>query len=281
MTLLGTGYSLPIAVFVAGERYYLDMTSSDLTPTPIVDKNGRQTTVHKRHNAVSTSTALAALKPPAASSAYHIDRLSMYAPVEYMLKEELILKDRRLSNEQIGEMLDDLHPDTLLKLETIKNDFEGGYFVVQQAIHESAVGASVAPMNNLALFYDGVPEHEHERRRYMAYVNGLGNSPGFDDDEDFSKSPESVQRAMKAVFKVTLGVTREHYRTSNIGGSMWTYLSSNALVSLIMDRPDDAERIIAILADRPKMPCFTPDEVNHLRQMLDQNVSSPLTEGIL
>jgi hypothetical protein len=257
------------------------MTSSDLTPTSIVDKNGKQTTVHKRQPAPSAPKVLAGLKPTASPSANHADRLSMYVPVEYMLKEELFLKERKLSHDQIGEMLDDLHPDTLIKLAKVKDDFEGGYFLVQQAIHEAAVGASVAPMNNLALFYDGAPPHEHERRRYMAYVNGLANPAEFDDDQDFSKSPESVQRSMKAVLKVTLGVTMQHYRTSNIGGTMWTYLSSNALAGLVMERPEDADRIITILTDRPKMPCFTPDEVGHLRDMLDQNVAAPLAEGIL
>lgn len=260
------------------------MSNFPLISTSIVDKNGKQTTVRKRavSNQNSTSaSAIAKVKPAALPKPMHLDRLSDDpSSLEYALKTEFSIKARRLSNKRIGEMLDALQPDTMSKIESLwgadHNDF-----VVQQVIFESSKRGSVAPLNNLALFYTDEPRKTYQSREFHSYVYGLANLSEFEDDEDFSKAPEALQKSMKAVLKVTLDADGRNRRSMEIGSSIWTYLTSEPLVRLIIERPDDADRIISIINGRPEVQFYREDQVDHLREMLYQNVISALDEGTL
>lgn len=258
------------------------MSNLPLIPTPIVDKNGKQTTVRKRAVTNASASALAGLKPTAATKPKHLDRLSDDPDtIEHALKTEFSIKARRLSNKRIGEMLDALQPDTLSKIESLWKEADYNDFVVRQVINESARRASSALLNNLALFYNEDYRKNCQQGDFHSYVYGLACISEFEDDEDFSKAPEALQKSMKAVLKVTIEATGRNRGSMQIGGAMWKYLSSEALVRLIIQRPDDADRIVSIINGRTEVKFYREDEIDHLREMLDQNVITTLDDGML
>lgn len=258
------------------------MTNSNLIATPIVDKNGKPTTVHKRAVLTKTSSTLAATNPQVSPAAKHIDRLGDEpGSMEYLLKQELSLKARRLSNKKIGEMLDQLHPDTLATLEDIVNDWDGGDFVVSQSMEWAARGGKIAPLNNIALFYDKSLGVDYQRREFHAYIGGLdAHRMDGEPTRDFTQRTEAEQRSMRALLEVTLNLP-SRTRSSEINNEIWTYLPSAPLTDLIVERPEDADRITKIITERPEMKFHSPEQVAVLRGMLDQNVATSLTDGIL
>jgi hypothetical protein len=259
------------------------MTNPNLIATSIVDKNGKPTTVHKRAVSTKASSTLAAAKPKASPAASHIDRLSDEAgSMEFRLKQELSLKARRLSNKKIGEMLDQLHPDTLRTLENIVDEWDGGDFIVSQSMEWAAKGGKIAPLNNLALFYDKTLGKDYQRRMFHAYIGGLdAHTMDGEPTRDFTQRTEAEQRSMRALLEVTLNLPSKHVHTSDINHELWTYLPSTPLVELIIERPEDADRITKIITERPDAKFHSPEEIEALRDMLDQNITSSLTNGIL
>lgn len=259
------------------------MNRENLTPTTVVDKNGRRTTVHKRSGVpASSSQKLATVKLQSSPAANHIDRLSDDPDsMEYQLKQFILNlpKSRQPSNKRLGTMLDNLHCDTLDTLSTIQKEWTRGTFVVTQSLRSAMYTGSIAQVNNLAFFYDKNLGEDYQKTMFHTYVHGVQEHVGL--GVDATTAPESTQKSMRALLIAALNLPLGKTNNIEVKHESWNLIPSTPLGKLIMDRPEDVDRIVKIITDRPDMKFHNVFEIETLRELLEQDVPNTLSDGVI
>lgn len=264
------------------------MSNSPLIPTPIVDKNGKQTTVLKKPITSASAPSLAGMKPTIAPQTiqpgqYGIRPGSDFADRGRSAKELLAAMDgkhsRRLTTLEVDRMIADLHPDTLSTLDMIADTWKHGWLVPMAAAKLSAKERNIATFNNTAFFHN-MPVATEDRRTFVSYISGLQTHHAADEPSvDYSVATEEEQGRARAILKVAFGLPNHTY-DSQFRGSMRTSLTKH-LVAIIRRRPEDADRIIAILQSRDDLSSRSPGHMNTLEDLLDYDISRQFTDGLL
>lgn len=264
------------------------MSKAPLVPTPIVDRNGKRTTVLKKPVPPVSASALAEVKPTVAPQGiqpgqYGVRPGAEFAALGRSAKELLAAMDgkssRRLTTLEVDRMIDDLHPETLSTLDMIADTWKHGWLIPIAAAKLTAKERNIATFNNTAFFHD-MPTTTEERRTFVSYISGLQTHHAADETSvDYSVATEEEQQRARAILKVALELPNHTY-DSQFRGSMRTSLTKH-LVAIIRRRPQDADRIIAILQSRTDLSSRSPGHMNTLEDMLEHDISRQFTDGLL
>jgi hypothetical protein len=261
------------------------MTSNRTVPTPIVNKNGVSTTVHKRvDNPLGASRTNLPSPPtplPKAAPAKHggmtMDQLNESpSSMAFTLRNEMDRNRHRLSANVRAKALRTLHPETLDKLQdnvrTVINVFT-------RAMDSSLKARNFGLLNNMAVLFDQCDEVTYNS--FDRFVTGLERSgdlksAGF---KDYSEATEEELKPVRAVLRASI-VLPHPYSGRVIGYNMEsTGIGSDRLVDLIESRPDDVDYIIQLLQER-KLPVDSEEDIAAVTGLLD-NSQPALRDGLL
>jgi hypothetical protein len=161
----------------------------------------------------------------------------------------------------------------------IADTWKHGWLIPIAAAKLTAKERNIATFNNTALFHD-MPSTTEERRLFVSYISGLQTHHANDEPSvDYSVATEEEQQRARAILKVAFELPAHTY-DSQFRGSMRTSLTKH-LVAIIRRRPEDADRIIAILQSRKDLSSRSPGHMNTLDELLDHNISRQFTDGLL
>lgn len=259
------------------------MSNGNLIPTPIVDKNGRQTTVRRKAVAsTGPGSLIPRVSPSAVSMATNPPRVGEPGFALFKMKNALSYIPRLdIEDETINRMLADIRPETLESLDKLSGTWRESAPIISYCAENAAKERSAASFNNLALFQH-LAADAGSRERLAELISGLQAYNRVEDEvvDYTAATPEQAIQA-RALLKVTLGIRPKHWRTSMYREVRRLHLSSPNLVEMIRSRPQDADRLVAIMNQHTGMVPRSPAHIKELESMLDQNISDTLIDGIL
>lgn len=241
------------------------MASNNLTPTPVVDKNGRQTTVYRK-GAVS----------PVVKSLPKVSHVADTVVSDRdMLIESLVdgYSAYGLASSSLPRELAS-YPDEVLDAlwELYDADPEGrasslGGMVRRRIMYDHRDVSGVRE----ALRFFPIVHGFYSYRVLSPIVDSLHRYSELPACEDFTQQPESVQRQCDALLTVHRELLDSYPMGINQGAHI---LKSSELIDLIMREPDKAERIGRIIGERKS------DDVAMIREVLSAEVKS-MSSGVL
>lgn len=263
--------------------------AKNLIPTPIVDKNGKATTVHKKTSSVSSSqgkipapvingcdapitgTPLPVpqhLTPAELTSLLGaIDSVDKFAKVESELDRDALAVTKRILDE--GS----------LSLEVIDMTMQLAYVGTVQS--RRATPEAVPP--NHVLHYNRLLIAEHlqlggeQSGEAEAAIRGLARNLDLGDEYMGKIETEEELAGCSAVVsfmqKCTESCTSGNVHNGSGGSMVGAYIRNKHLDALIRERPDDIDTIVSYVQDRGMNPT-NKGPVNALRKHLDENTQS-------
>lgn len=263
--------------------------AKNLIPTPIVDKNGKATTVHKKTSSVSSSqgkipapvingcdapitgTPLPVpqhLTPAELTSLLGaIDSVDKFAKVEGELDRDALAVTKRILDE--GS----------LSLEVIDMTMQLAYVGTVQS--RRATPEAVPP--NHVLHYNRLLIAEHlqlggeQSGEAEAAIRGLARNLDLGDEYMGKIETEEELAGCSAVVsfmqKCTESCTSGNVHNGSGGSMVGAYIRNKHLDALIRERPDDIDTIVSYVQDRGMNPT-NKGPVNALRKHLDENTQS-------
>jgi hypothetical protein len=245
------GMTLP----VTGEplRYCFCMAiNSSLVPTVITDINGKTTTVHKKPT--STKVSSPRLPAPVLSGARKPSRAELTEQALKELAKHSVPTTGTLSADMMRDSLNGCSDSFLQRMGSlIDGDNRIAYGIAEQLVADEPEQDIV----ECAHFYKllDIPLY----RKAQSLIKSVTQYEAFSVHDDLSKADDEVQAQCLAVMHATLIVDAEcdlakddpshpleHLNTS----SPWPWLlfKDEALVDLIRERPQDAEKIARVAA---------------------------------
>jgi hypothetical protein len=153
-----------------------------------------------------------------------------------------------------------------------------------RAVNSCIRDKSMATLNNIAVFGDMCDDERAGDFDY--YIAGLNSYAEWDSHKvvDYSKASEDERAAARALLEATFGLEGNPgylYVSDNMHASVpHTRIISPLLAKLVMDRPEDAERIVSLLKERHLM-VDVPEDIIDLEEILDSGYDGALREGVL
>lgn len=221
-----------------------------LVPTAIVDKNGRLTTVHRR---------AASSVPKPSDFPSPVPRLAERS------KQEIIpgiideLNELKMIDagdvEYLTEKLDEYTLDFLVRAEAALQESPEMSSLVGLLIES---GADEFHINEAIRFFPEMESRDFwDALRLIKTLHGY--YPSLPEEDDYSKASPAVQSQCSALLKVTSAVrlsTRDErgtMRMISVGDKNFdrvAILNDERMIALVLDNPEQAERIIEIITDR-------------------------------
>lgn len=257
----------------------------NLIPMQIVDKNGRRTTVHRRDETTRPSNAFGlpavSLSKPSPTAQYKagLERLSNSGT---MIGQRLLLliQKTKLNRDIKIRMLDELHEDTLSILD--KSSLRDEYNFQNLLLDSCMRYKSLLSLNNAAVIADVADECDDLHRKvFHTYVDGLQMYRNIKDPYiDWSLASDDEKEVPKALVRAAIGLNKPYSQVNMWVNSKPRHITSNLLADLIEKRPQDVQRIIALVNDRePELE--TEQDIANLEGLLELEAENPLTSGLL
>lgn len=256
-----------------------------LVATPVVDKNGRRTTVHKRSlNApVSGTGSIPPVSSPQSSlmSQYLSGMEALNAsPTLIGQRLRIVMQEAKVHKKIKAVMLAELHEDTMTLIDqsALGNEAE----VQKQLIASCMRQRTVAPLNNAAVVADVAAEcDELHRKVFATYVDGLqmyrySNTPLI----DWSSKNADEQEVPKALVRAAIGLKKPYSQVNSWVDGKPRHIMSEYLAELVMKRPRDVQRIIDLVNLRD-LPVEREEDITALEGLLDQDTENSLISGLL
>ena len=259
---------------------------SHLVPTPVVNKNGTLTIVHKKPSSAPPSAAVIppASLPQRTASAAKLSGLQALAAassrtahdIHWMFTHNKKKVGKRVQDAMVAE----IHQDTFAVLDMQGPRPHAG--VVSQVFHSSVMSKSFIPLNNLAVVSEVM--HECDEQHFMVfstYVAGLQMYRQHSDPlTDWSSKSAAEQEIPKALIRAAMGLKKPYAQTNAWVEGNPRHIVSEELTELVMKRPQDVQRIIALVNERD-LPVDTEQGIGTLEGLLDQETENPLISGLL
>jgi hypothetical protein len=260
----------------------IDMSNGNLIPTPIVDKNGRQTTVRRKAAAPAVPSNLIPRVSSSVGLVSDPPRIGEPGFALYKMKNALSYIPRLdIDDETINKILADIRPETLESLDKLSGTWRESVPIISYCAENATKERSVASFNNLALFQHLAADAEG-KVRFAELISGLQAYNLVEGEVvDYTAATAEQASQARALLKVTLGINPKHWRASTYREVRRMHLSSPHLVKMIQKRPEDADRLIAIMNQHTGMLARSPAHIAALESMLDQNIANSLIDGIL
>lgn len=198
-----------------------------------------------------------------------------------MLKVALTTKARKLSPRLTEKILSTLHPDTLGSLEALLARSDRGWFNIQEIVEKCAKERTMSHLNNLAL-YQHAFEPRHPQSTFHNYICGLqAHIPDSEPPTDYSFASEAEQKQGLALLQTAMEIGYQYTISNPARHGRGIFIDRRNLIQLILERPDDAPRIVDLIHTRPDLSVRTPDDMKHLVALLEQDAPKSLMDGLL
>jgi hypothetical protein len=261
------------------------MPSNRTVPTPVVNKNGVSTTVHKRVDNLMGSGSAKLPSPsvplpkstPTGHGGVTLERLrGTPGNIAHLLQNEIERNRYKLSDNLVAKSLRTLHPETIGKLDahvrTVLNVFT-------RAIDASLKARNFGLLNNMAILFDHCDDESYNSfNRFVSGLERTGDlkSPSF---KDYSEATEEELEPVRAVLRAAMSLPHP-YSGQVIGyNNVARRIKSDRLVDLIESRPDDADYIVQLLKER-RLPVDSEEDIAVIIGLLD-NSQRALRDGLL
>lgn len=259
---------------------------SHLVPTPVVNKNGTLTTVHKKPSSTPPS---AAVIPPASlskrtASPQKLSGLEALAAsssrtahdIHWMFTHNKKKVGKRVQDAMVAE----IHEDTFAILD--KQGARSNAGVISQVFHSSVRNKSFVNLNNLAVVSEVMNDCDEQHFMvFSTYIDGLQMYRQHSDPlSDWSSKSAAEQEIPKALIRAAMGLKKPYSQTNPWVEGNPRHIVSEELTDLIMKRPQDVQRIIALVNERD-LPVDTEQGIATLEGLLDQETENPLISGLL
>ena len=264
----------------------MSQNRSHLVPTPVVTKNGTLTTVHKKPSSTPPSATVVppVSLPQRAASPQKQSGLEALAASSSRTAKDLhwcfVSGKVRLSKRVKDSMVDGIHEDTLAILDKPGTRPNAG--IISQVFDSSVMSRSFVHLNNLAVVTDVLNECDKTHFSvFVTYIDGLQMyRPNSDPLIDWSHKNAAEQEIPKALIRAAMGLKKPYAQVNPWVDGNPRYITSEGLTELIMERPQDVQRIITLVNERD-LPVDTEDGIAALRGLLDQETETPLISGLL
>jgi hypothetical protein len=251
----------------------------ELIPEKRLDKNGVLTTKHVRAIPKGTSsgrplpnvddTAARALK------AFDSIRNQRGTIALYLVNEiQRELELGKSSQSVVERLVLTLHPKTLGRLERFNRIVLNG---ITRNISVGIAERSFSRLNNFAVlrdYSDGLTDGEASM-----LIGGLNAHRLRSEYIDYSDATEEELVVPRAVIHAARTLDSRNITEDAAAKVPSKHISSHLLVSLIQDRPQDVDRIVAIVNERD--PVLTTDGINGIIQILDSGTHDAVLDGAL
>lgn len=224
--------------------------NSELVPTPVVDKNGRLTTVHK-HGTVAGRRA-ASFPAPHVPAVPLPSREDIISGIMDQIREmDFIFSEYEAK--EIRSYLEERTPEFLSKAGAVFRSPKSAV-IAGKLIR----GLETPTLINEAVLY--MPQMEY--RGFWETVHLIktlhGYYPGLPKADDYSEVDQSVQDRCLALLKVTcaarhMGQTDKALKATTVGRNNRDrayVLRDERLISLLLEQPQRADEIVRIIAER-------------------------------
>jgi hypothetical protein len=226
--------------------------TSNLTPTPVVDKNGRQTTVYKRaEGSVKYATVIPA--PVVVDPAQ--DEID--AKVNWIIDEidESVHLSDQEDREAVRSTLETYSPEFLIKVEEALQHLETvtiASLLIAAGESESLVSEALTfmPQMEVVRFHESLNLVKSLHRDYY---------PGLPKVKDYGVADDHVQSQCIAILKISLAMKRYSddrdgdlrmvdVGTENIDRA--AIMADQRMIALVLERPDEADLIVDTIRER-------------------------------
>ena len=225
--------------------------TNPLVPTPVVDKNGRLTTVYKRQEVSGRDGSV--LPSPVVTELKRAKQDIISGIVEEMREMNLCWNDDEI--ESITHTLNGYAIASLLMVEdALQKDAESASLVgllIQAEEEQEFVSEALLYMPQMG--YKGFWDAARQVKTLHGYY------PTLPPCDDYSKADEYVQQQCAALLKVTAAVdtmardgnqTMKMTAVGNKNLDRVAILSDSRLIEYVIDHPQSADQIVALIADR-------------------------------
>jgi hypothetical protein len=226
--------------------------TNNLIPTPVVDKNGRQTTVYRRaEETVSHATGIPA---PMVAAPVQDEVEKRINRIIDEIGESVSLADQE-DREAIRSTLETYSPEFLIEVEEALQHLE----TVTIASLLIAAGES-EPLVNEALTF--MPEMEvvgfHESFRLVQSLH-RDYYPGLPKVENYGAADDHLQSQCLAILKVSLAMKRHSddrdgdLRMADVGRrniDRAAIMADQRMIALVLERPNDVDLITDTIKER-------------------------------
>lgn len=260
-------------------------SNPNLVPTVVTDKNGRRTTVHRKATSVppsGTASIPPASLPKTSIEEQYVAGLNSLTSSGTMIGHRLylIMQRAKINKKTKIEMMEGLHEDTLTILN--QSDLSDASGVQNELIDSCLRKRALIPLNNAAVVADVLQEcDESHRGVFHTYVDGLQMYRASSDPLiDWSTRDAAEHEVPKALIRAAIGLKKPYSRVNAWVDDKPRHVMSEELVELIMKRPQDVQRIVALVNQRD-LPVDTEQDIANLEGLLDQDTENPLISGLL
>ena len=237
-----------------------------LIPTPIVDRNGRRTTVYRKPASSSAAVNLPPVKSTVSQSPTQVDRSALIESIRYNVSQKAA---RGRNMPELIPYLDNFDDDLLVRLKDYHTDDTHGYDRISRAILNRTVA------NELRELVHFSPLIHHDARDATArmLINSLREYVvQLPSAASYSKTEKPVREKAEALVRVLSAVAHVD-GTSAFDGYGNTY-PNRELIDLIVSSPEKAELMANVILGRKST------DVNMIREVLI-NDSVPMSDGVL
>lgn len=252
-------------------RYSSFMNRNRLVRTPIVDKNGKPTTVHKRTGSGSDKTDQALPAP---------ELKPKRDPAQAYVEDAFTPCVDRLPPVERQKLMATLHPETLPRMVDMKRRHPNMImFAIKTAIDLSADNGDFAVFNSLILLGHSADESESQWYRDavfaltgIEYINDSPSPIDFTQEED--PRLEGARPLFDTLMKGNYNNDLIEYQT--LPNHQGVFIFHHPDVGrLVMARPDKAEEIVDLYFERKE---YDPEL---FASVLNSTSSPAINDGIL
>lgn len=237
-----------------------------LVPTRIVDRNGKQTTVHRKAAQQSGSE----WKPPAVAVSVPTglsaeEREQMITAIRYKASASILRGQNMVGLERHLSGFDD---DLLKSIRECQVNVPTGHARVNGAIVDKCSSSEVREM----IHFSPLVEDAHRYTALMMIIRSLRHYPQLPEATEYSSAEEPVRAKAEALVKVLCEVFWGRGKGAFTGDGS-TY-PDDELIDLVVSSPEKAELIANFIVDRETT------DVNLIRELV-ANDAVPLSDGVL
>lgn len=217
------------------------MTRNPLIPTPTVDKNGRQTTVHKR--ADTGASKAAANIPMVALKLQQED--NCHVIINYGFESDLSAV--KMSDNVRAKMMSTLNENTLETAESILRDYNEGTITFRKATNWCAENRNFAVLNGYVALLDEAENKDRDTQLDILYaMKGLQYSRHSRAEIDITNPDDENAEGGRALVKALIenretGIVVRHNLKKN--QSAYTF-RDHEVGTMIVERPDRVNEIV-------------------------------------
>lgn len=251
----------------------------DLVPEKRMDKNGVLTTKHVRAlpKSVGTKPTLPKVDDTDARALKVFDSIrNRRGSISGSLVNEVQreIEARKASVPVMGRTILTLHPKTLDRLEAFN------YTVLNGITRNIGIGIkerSFNRLNNFAVLRQDCGDVSETIASLL--IGGLNAHRGRSAWLDYADATEDDLASPRAVLRAAMALNPEFVVTDEFAECPTRFIRSATLVELIESRPQDVDRIVAIVNERA--PILDESGINGINQILDAGTHDAVLNGTL